>query len=495
MSSTEPGGNRNPSLALRSGDEDDTTDGVESSSEPLAGSPDTPSKSLRLTSRRSLHDSISASFLCPGSDSGDPNESREHVEDAILFSGPTLTRRRPSTNPMDASGAMNRLRISMVGHMGGSSLDDDGGGTERSLPFVPTLPHEGNECISSVNMSSSGDDHGLYCSHGNITADVDASNHHLFSDGWITRALGQIPAIALIGIFHLMIGVPFGVSYFPMQWTSSHGSGNGDATMDGDLPEGNFPIPGKEAFGIRLFLFSTMVGQIVFVVYSGFANPIGLQMVENIGFTKELATVAISHQGYGVDALATLMVMFGVASVLVGVVFYLLGRFQLGKIVYFFPTHVLIGLIGGIGILLCKTGLEVTIAEPLSISSVVHSWRLWTIIVALETLLRFMEWIACDSKGKPRFALLSPVFFCMITPLFYLALWICRIRASTADQAGYFFPPMVHEEDESGGGFGTPWDVWKVIDFSKVSLPAIIDSLPTMFALILFSLIHVVSPL
>jgi SulP family sulfate permease len=289
---------------------------------------------------------------------------------------------------------------------------------------------------------------------------------------------GQVPAIALIGIFHLMIGVPFGVSYFPMQWTSHHHDDADDVPSPsspytannggdyGDVPMGEFPIPGKEAFGIRLFLFSTFIGQVILTFYSGFPNPIGLQMVENIGFTRALSSIAISHQGYGIDTLATIMVMFGIASVLVGGVFYLLGKFQLGKIVYFFPTHVLIGLIGGIGVLLCKTGTEVTIADALSFQSLIDRWELWIVIVGLEMLLRFLERTTTISKGKPKFALLSPVYFCMITPFFYLVLWITRTPVSMANDYGYFFPPLIndgdHEEDSVMSNYGTPWDVWKV---------------------------------
>jgi SulP family sulfate permease len=67
---------------------------------------------------------------------------------------------------------------------------------------------------------------------------------------------------------------------------------------------------------------------------------VGLQMVENVPFCHELANIVIAHQGYGIDALSTLIVMFGLASVVVGIVFFLLGKFQLGRVVYFFPTHV-----------------------------------------------------------------------------------------------------------------------------------------------------------
>lgn len=316
----------------------------------------------------------------------------------------------------------------------------------------------------------------------------------------ITKVVSQIPAIALIGIFHLMVGIPFGVSYFPMYWSSHPGDASFTSISGTNVDsssfheEGQFPIQGKEALGIRMFLFSTLVGQVVFAYFSGFKNPIGLQMVENIGFTKELAAVAISHQGYGLEALSTVIVMFGISSLLVGVVFFLLGKFKMGKIVYFFPTHVLIGLIGGIGILLCKTGLENTLAQTVSITSMVESWNLWVIVVALELMLRFLEYVTTDSKGNPRFTLLSPIFFCMITPCFYLTLWILKIPISKAEHAGYFFPSLsnVDESNESfDPRFGTPWDLWKVIDFSSVSWVAIFDSFPTMVALVLFSLIHV----
>jgi len=314
------------------------------------------------------------------------------------------------------------------------------------------------------------------------------------SASYIFKVLGQIPAIALIGIFHLMVGIPFGVSYFPMYWSSHPGDTSFDDDTSSIHEAGQFPVPGKEAFGIRMFLFSTMVGQVVFAFFSGFKNPIGLQMVENIGFTKELATIAISHQGFGLEALSTVMVMFGIASLMVGAVFFLLGKFQMGKIVYFFPTHVLIGLIGGIGILLCKTGLENTLAKTITITSIVEGWNLWIIVIVLEVILRSLEYATTDSKGSPKFALLSPIFFCIITPAFYLILWILNIPISESKDAGYFFPTL----DDSGDSgvpvdakFGTPWDLWKVIDFSTVSWAAILESFPTMVALVLFSLIHV----
>ena len=70
---------------------------------------------------------------------------------------------------------------------------------------------------------------------------------------------------------------------------------------------------------------------------------------ENVPFFHTLAKIVVARQGYGMESLSTLFFLFGISSVLVGALFYLLGHFDLGRVVYFFPNHVLVGCIGGIG--------------------------------------------------------------------------------------------------------------------------------------------------
>lgn len=259
--------------------------------------------------------------------------------------------------------------------------------------------------------------------------------------------------------------------------------------------EGPFPLPGKEALGIRMFLFSTMIGQIVFTFASKFHNPIGLQMVENVPFCHELAAIVIKHQGYGLDAISTLLVMFGLSSIVVGLVFYFLGKRKLGRVVYFFPTHVLIGLIGGIGVYLAKTGMEVTMATVFSISNLLdHSTVLW-VVFAFEVVLRILQKLLRDENGRPLYTLLSPIYFCMITPVFYLGLKIARLEIDQASDMGFYFPPLDDEAPSSDTGGGSMWldrhiwDMWTVINLPTVSWAAILDSLPTLLALTLFSLV------
>jgi SulP family sulfate permease len=71
---------------------------------------------------------------------------------------------------------------------------------------------------------------------------------------------------------------------------------------------------------------------------------------------------------------------------------------------------------------------------------------------------------------------------------------VSRISVSDASDAGFFFPPL---NEDSGNGhsvndhFGTPWDIWRVVFVGNISWAAVWHSIPTMIALVLFSLIHV----
>ena len=323
----------------------------------------------------------------------------------------------------------------------------------------------------------------------------------------VEHAASQLPAVALVTLFHLMVGIPFGVSYFPVGWKSSSSAvaaatSEVDATtLDGGFVlDGPFPLPGKEALGIRMFLFSTIIGQITMTFASNFRNCIALQMVENVPFCQSLTNIVIRHQGYGKEALSTLFFLFGLASLVVGAVFFTLGRLEMGKILYFFPAHVLVGCIGGIGVFIAKTGLEVTANASFGVVFI-ERMHLLLVVFGFEVGLRVLNHVSKDSSGKSRYPLLSPIYFCLITPVFYLGIWATGRSVETAFTQGYFFPPL-NDCNEAGGcgglnsilsplWSGSTWTIFRVIKFSTINWTAVLECIPTMVALVLFSLIHV----
>mmetsp|Transcript_29741 Transcript_29741/g.45337 ORF Transcript_29741/g.45337 Transcript_29741/m.45337 type:complete len:754 (-) Transcript_29741:1325-3586(-) len=225
-------------------------------------------------------------------------------------------------------------------------------------------------------------------------------------------------------------------------------------------------------------------------------------MVENIPFYHALANVVIDEQGYGIDALGTLFFIFGISSLLVGAVFYTLGKLEYGSVVYYFPSHVLVGCIGGIGVFIIVTAMEVTLDmtfsfDAQSFATLVSHLPQVSLVILFEATLRILEYVTLDSTGRPRFPLLSPVYFCLLTPLFYLGLWILDIPILKAEEEGFFFPGSENTcGSETCSGWSTIWNediaaIWSVIDFSTISWTAVGKCIPTMIALTAFSLIHV----
>lgn len=393
----------------------------------------------------------------------------------------------------DASHTMDRLRDSLVFGVGMNNSDN-----KNILETLQDIENK-EEVVDYADYENVDHyQHYLEAQQGEHSEVYSMSTKGTKISTWWLQCLKQIPAILLIGMFHLMIGIPFGVSYFPIGWHES----TADLTNEGeeqDGVDGIFPIAGKDALGIRMFLLSTIIGQLAFTFSSGFNNPISLNMVENVPFLHALAQIVIAREGYGMRSLSTLMFMFALSSVIVGSVFYTLGKFELGRVIYFFPAHVLVGCIAGIGLFIVKTAIEVTMNKPFSIDAMVETQNLLYVVLIYELLLRILETLNLKKDGKPFISLLSPVYFCMITPTFYLVLKLSSFSVEDAEDAGYFFPQLDSNEASSF----TPnlfiteicsknlLDIWTVVDFRNISWMAVYESLPTLFALSIFSLIHV----
>ena len=138
-------------------------------------------------------------------------------------------------------------------------------------------------------------------------------------------------------------------------------------------------------------------------------------------------------QGNGRDAASTLFFLFGLSSVIVGLVFYLLGKLELGRVVYFFPSHVLVGCIGGIGAFITVTSLEVTTNTTFLFTAegfnecIVKNIHLLAPVLSFELVLRLLMKLT-EKNGEPQYPLLGPIYYCCITPVFYAVFWGLGIK-------------------------------------------------------------------
>lgn len=278
----------------------------------------------------------------------------------------------------------------------------------------------------------------------------------------LRREAVRLPAFFIANVLMLIESVPFGLSFFHAAWE-------------------NFPVP--RALGIQMFLLSTAICQAVLAVQSKFDMATGLMMCENIPFMQQISMDtynALRAQGRETEALPTVLFVYAVSSVIVGVAFYALGMLRLGSVIGLIPPFIIQGCIGGIGIFLVQTGVEISTGIP-------FRWRLevlsklatgpvapmWLLAVGLSVALRVLSRFVSSP-------MLTPVFFGLVAPVFHLVL--LALGRPFPHGGAWFFPA---EE--------TPdWKLmWQTYDFGAIAWDVLPSQLGTIAALTLFSLIHV----
>jgi len=199
-------------------------------------------------------------------------------------------------------------------------------------------------------------------------------------------------------------------------------------------------------------------------------------------FYHTLAEVA-EHQSKGDPStiLPTTLYLLSASTMTVGLTFYALGKCGIASVTYFFPTYVMLGLVGGVGIWMTTLSATVSISP-----SLVHGDRFWDaaatepfllsagFTLGLIGLRRFVP--------KDRFPFLDPCYFLSVPAVFYVGLLALGVSIDDAIEGGYMFK----DPDSLGGGVEedalSPWDLWKLFDPSKVRWGAIVPASPTLIA-------------
>lgn len=119
--------------------------------------------------------------------------------------------------------------------------------------------------------------------------------------------------------------------------------------------------------------------------------------------------------------IATTVLSYSISSILTGLVFFIMGRCRLGSLIGFFPRHILIGCIGGVGWFLVATGLEVSARLSGNLEYDLATLRklgqpdtaaLWLIPLILAIILLIMKhWV--------KHPLTDATFFLSIIVIFY----------------------------------------------------------------------------
>ncbi|PNS19914.1 hypothetical protein CAC42_7881 [Sphaceloma murrayae] len=276
-----------------------------------------------------------------------------------------------------------------------------------------------------------------------------------------------LPAVFLGVLLNLLDALSYGIILFP-------------------LGEDIFSSMGAD--GVSMFYVSCMVSQLVTSTGSIFKGGVGSEMIEVVPFFHKMCYMIMAHMGTSnPDAVrATVIVSYAMSSVITGVVFFGLGTARLGTLVNFFPHSILTGCIGGVGIFLFLTGIEVSARldgnfqfDLLTAKALIQPTKLmlWLPPLALAIILLVVK----RHFDRPW---LVPAYYIGITVIFYvISAAVPSIHMDALREQGWVF-----DAPAAGVPFYNFYSHYK---FGLVDWGAIWKTIPTQLALTFFGILHV----
>ncbi|KKF92494.1 putative protein C24H6.11c [Ceratocystis platani] len=240
--------------------------------------------------------------------------------------------------------------------------------------------------------------------------------------------------------------------------------------------------------GISIFYVSTIISQLTFSTGSIFRGGVGSELIEVVPFFHNMAgkITRIVGEDKPEEVIATTIVAFSTSSIVTGLVFWLMGKFQFGYMVGFIPRHILIGCIGGVGFFLILTGFEVSARLDGGVQYDLETLRqlmdpetLWQWVIPFFLAIALF-W--GHSKVKSKYFL--PLYILGIPFLFYFfVLTLDHLDVDSLRDSGWIFvgPPS-----------GEPWwYFYTLYQFKLVHWDAVASCFPAMLALTFFGVLHV----
>ncbi|BEJ14864.1 hypothetical protein CspHIS471_0406310 [Cutaneotrichosporon sp. HIS471] len=283
----------------------------------------------------------------------------------------------------------------------------------------------------------------------------------------IREPVKVLPAVVLGLLLNVLDGVSYGMILFPVsKYYPDYGS-----------------------LGVSMFFVSCITAQLTYSLGGSiFKGGNGSMMIEAVPFYHIICAFIISELGDNAAAIvATTMVSFAISSILTGLIFFALGYFRLGSLIGYFPRHILVGCIGGVGVFLFITGLQVSLGVSGAefkydlptlklFFANFHSIMLWGLPLALAVLLRVITHFFHHQ-------LIFPAYFLILPAIFYVIVAIGGWEWQYLRDQKWVFDVGQNVQ---------PWySFYAGFKFNLVNWRVVWAAMPTQLALVFFGILHV----
>lgn len=283
------------------------------------------------------------------------------------------------------------------------------------------------------------------------------------------KPIKTLPSVILGTLLNILDGLSYGIILFPL--THPIFSNLGPA-------------------GLSMFYVSCIISQLVYSLGgSAFHSGVGSEMIEVVPFFHSMAASLIKEIGEDnpKSVIATTILAFSLSSIMTGMVFFTLGYAKLGALVGFFPRHILVGCIGGVGWFLIVTAIEVSSRID---DNIRYDWSTFKFLFLNGITL--LQWILplglalllLVAQKFSRNPLLVPIYFIAVFLIFHIVvLGIPSLSYTKLRNSGWLFQAPAADEPW--------WQFYTLYDFKAVDYLALVHTVPAMFALTFFGILHV----
>ena len=267
----------------------------------------------------------------------------------------------------------------------------------------------------------------------------------------------------LAGLVTVLDNTPYGLVLFPATFQDQYSS-----------------------VGVAMILSAAALGQIVFTFTSSFHCAVSCMVVENLPFLAMMGrdvVKALTEQKQEDCIIPTLIFLWAISSCLSGLAMLALGAASAGKFTAYFPRHVLLGYVGGMGAFIFLSGIEITtnrewgwdwdslvlLAEPHVRNRLVVTFGLWGCIPLVKKV---------DSPAA------LPIFLLMIPPMFWVVVGLLGLSAADVREAEW----VIAAGATPGTGGLLPLTM---ITPTKIAWHVVHQQVFSVFGIVIFTILHV----
>ncbi|KAH3669548.1 hypothetical protein WICMUC_004970 [Wickerhamomyces mucosus] len=295
----------------------------------------------------------------------------------------------------------------------------------------------------------------------------------LKDDFKLQKIISYIPSVILGLLLNILDALSYGMIIFP-------------------ISEPIFSHLGPA--GLSMFYISCIISQLVYSLGgSQFKSAIGSEMIEVTPFFHSMAIGILKELG-GNDAspnvvISTTITTFAFSSMVTGLIFLLLGYFKLGQLVSYFPRHILIGCIGGVGYFLIVTGLEISSR----LGAFEYSLDYLSQLIEVDNLIKIsipilLTIVLVIVQLLNNHSLILPSFYIAVFILFHVIIIIIpNFDLNGARKLGYLFESSTSDNSKSSAWY----EFYKLYDFKIVDWVLVFKQIPDILALTFFGILHV----